>query len=76
MGTTIESSQQAYWYLRALHKENKAMLFTYKEYESDFGVIKLELAATEDSQLKVLVLKPKWQLSCQMTFTQDNTVIK
>ena len=47
----------------ALHKENKLMAFTYKQYKDNFGIIRLESAATEDSQIKVLPLKPEGNLS-------------
>ena len=48
------------------------MPFTCKQYEDNFGIVRLELAVTEDSQIKVLLLKQEGNLSSQITFTQEN----
>ena len=72
VGLCIKNSKQDYWHLRnAIHKGNDKMPFTYDQYESDFGIIGVELCATNDSNLKVLPLKPEGNLSCSITFTQN-----
>ena len=47
------------------------MLFSYNDYESDFGIIRIDLTPTEHGHLKVLPNKPE---GCEITFSQDNNV--
>ena len=57
-----------------LNRVHDQMLFSYNDYESDFGIIRIDLMPTEDGHLKVFPDKPEGNFKCEITFSQDNNV--
>ena len=70
-GPIIKNSKEAHWHLcKILHLNDKESLpFSYDEYKDSY-----KIPGTEDSQLKILPLETRAELSVNITFDTEQGV--